>query len=50
MEHKMSTIRTWKRTDRKGNEEEWSWEITPEVLTALANYYELVAKNYETIS
>ena len=44
------TTRTWVKTDRKGNEEEWSWEVTPELLTALANYYELVAKNNETLS
>jgi len=50
MEHKMSTIRTWSKTDKKGRTEEWSWEVTPAVLTALANYYELVAKNNETIS
>ncbi len=44
------TTRTWTKTDRKGNEEEWSWEVTPEHLAALAAYYELVAKNNETLS
>ena len=46
----MSVTKTWVRTDRKGNEEEWSWEETPALLSALANYYELVRKNNETIS
>ena len=46
----MSTTRTWVKVDRKGNEEEWSWEVTPALLSALANYYELVAKNYEDLS
>ena len=46
----MSTTRTWVKTDRKGNEEEWSWEVTPEHLSALAAYYELVARNNATLS
>ena len=46
----MSTIRTWEKTDKKGRSEEWSWEVTPALLSALANYYELVAKNNEIIS
>ena len=29
------TIRTLKRVDSKGREEEWSWEETPELLQAL---------------
>ena len=42
--------RTYIKTDRKGNEEMWTWEETPETLTALANYYELVAKNRADLS
>ena len=50
MEHKMSTTRTWVKTDKKGRTEEWSWEVTPEHLSALAAYYELVAKNNADLS
>ena len=46
----MSVTKTYTKTDRKGNEEEWSWEETPEQLAALAAYYELVLKNNETLS
>ena len=46
----MMTTRTYIKTDRKGNEEMWSWEVTPTLLTALANYYELVAKNRANLS
>ena len=46
----MSVTRTWSKTDKKGREETWEWEVTPEVLTALAEYYELVAKNNANLS
>tara|TARA_Y100001937_G_scaffold44635_1_gene62764 strand:- start:693 stop:833 length:141 start_codon:yes stop_codon:yes gene_type:complete len=46
----MSVTRTWTKKDSKGREETWEWEVTPEHLSALAAYYELVAKNYETLS
>ena len=46
----MSVTRTWTKKDNKGREETWEWEVTPEVLTALANYYELVAKNHADLS
>lgn len=46
----MSTTRTWEKTDKKGRTEEWSWEVTPETLTALAHYYEVVAKNRANLS
>ena len=46
----MSTTRVWEKIDKKGRSEEWSWEVTPETLTALANYYELVAKNRADLS
>ena len=46
----MSTTRTWEKTDKKGRTEEWSWEVTPALLSALANYYELVAKNNADLS
>ena len=29
------TRKTWTKIDKKGHEEEWSWEETPEVLAAL---------------
>ena len=50
MEHLMSVTRTWEKTDKKGRTEEWSWEETPETLTALADYYELVAKHHADLS
>jgi len=36
-----------KRIDSKGHEEIWEWEETPEVLAALANYWNTVSKNKE---
>ena len=39
------TTRTFKKIDKKGREEEWSWEETPEVKAALKEYYNLVAAN-----
>ena len=38
------TTRTYKRIDKKGREEEWSWEETPELLAALAAWRALVAQ------
>ena len=29
------TKKTWTKIDKKGHEEEWSWEETPEVVAAL---------------
>ena len=46
----MSVTRTWTKKDSKGREETWEWVVTPEHLSALAAYYELVAKNNETLS
>ena len=46
----MAVTRTWNKKDNKGREETWEWEVTPEHLSALANYYELVAKNRENLS
>ena len=46
----MNVTRTWTKKDSKGREETWEWEVTPEHLSALATYYELVAKKYETPS
>ena len=39
------TTKTWVKTDKKGRMEEWSWEETPQVLAALANYRSVVADN-----
>ncbi len=33
------TTKTWSKTDKKGREEEWSWEETPAVKKALADYW-----------
>ena len=30
------TLKTYVKTDKKGREEEWSWQETPELLEALA--------------
>ena len=31
--------KTWTKTDKKGREEEWSWEETPAVTKALKEYW-----------
>ena len=36
------TTKTWSKTDKKGREEEWSWEETPEVKKALDAYWNQV--------
>ena len=38
------TTKTWTKTDKKGRDEEWSWEETPELLQALAVWRATVAK------
>ena len=38
------TTKTWTKTDKKGREEEWSWEETPELLAALAEWRAVAAK------
>ena len=38
------TLKTWTKTDKKGREEEWIWEETPELLSALAVWRATVAK------
>ena len=35
--------KTWTKTDKKGRVEEWSWEETPELLAALAEWRAAVA-------
>ena len=46
------TRKTWTKIDKKGHEEEWSWEETPEVKLALKELALLKAKddllNYDT--
>ena len=37
--------RTHTKIGKKGHEEEWSWEETPEVLEALANLHKTVQEN-----
>ena len=33
------TLRTFKKTDSKGREEEWTWEETPEVVYSETTSY-----------
>ena len=46
------TKKTWTKIDKKGHEEEWSWEETPELLVALKELALLKAQddllNYDT--
>ncbi len=46
------TKRTWTKIDKKGHEEEWSWEETPELKLALKELALLKAQddllNYDT--
>jgi len=46
------TKKTWTKIDKKGHEEEWSWEETPEVVAALREVARLKAQddqlNYDT--
>ena len=37
--------RTYTKTDSKGREEEWSWEETPEVLSAVAQLHNTIQQN-----
>jgi hypothetical protein len=37
--------RTYKKTDSKGREEEWSWEETPEVVAAVKQLHATIAAN-----
>jgi len=39
------TKRTFKKIDKKGREEEWSWEETPEVLAALEQLHKDIKEN-----
>ena len=41
---KCMTTKTLIKTDKKGREEEWSWEETPEFLSAIAAWKAAVAK------
>ena len=34
------TVKTFTKIDKKGREETWSWEETPEVLAALEAHHE----------
>ena len=38
------TKRTWVKIDKKGREEEWSWEETSETKKALAEWRAVAAK------
>lgn len=37
--------KTFLKTDKKGREEEWDWEETPEVTEALTKLYQTVEQN-----
>ena len=39
------TSKSYVKTDKKGREEEWSWEETPELIKALASLRALEVKN-----
>ena len=39
------TLRTHKKVDSKGREEEWSWEETPEVVAAVKQLHATIAAN-----
>ena len=41
------TTRKFIKTDKKGREEEWEWEETPEVLAALEEYKKLYRERLE---
>ena len=43
------TTRTHVKEDKKGRQEEWSWEETPEVLEALARLRDTEARNREQV-
>ena len=38
-------LRTFKKTDSKGREEEWTWEETPEVVAAVKQLHATIAAN-----
>ena len=38
------TLRTFKKTDSKGREEEWTWEETPEVVKAVKQLHATIIK------
>tara|TARA_R100000027_G_scaffold38681_1_gene28568 strand:- start:396 stop:542 length:147 start_codon:yes stop_codon:yes gene_type:complete len=38
-------LRTYKKTDSKGREEEWTWEETPEVVAAVKQLHATIAQN-----
>jgi len=39
--------KTNKKTDKKGREEIWEWEETPEVTAAVARLHETIRRNNE---
>ena len=38
-------LKTFKKTDSKGREEEWTWEETPEVVAAVKQLHATIAAN-----
>ena len=38
-------LSTFKKTDSKGREEEWTWEETPEVVAAVKQLHATIAAN-----
>ena len=42
------TKKSKKKTDKKGREEIWEWEETPEVTAAVARLHETIRRNNET--
>tara|TARA_B100000287_G_scaffold216763_1_gene204522 strand:+ start:1316 stop:1456 length:141 start_codon:yes stop_codon:yes gene_type:complete len=41
----MMTIKQFKKTDKKGREETWEWDETPEVRKALERLHDTIREN-----
>lgn len=44
------TKKSKKKTDKKGREETWEWEETPELTAAVARLHETIRKNHENFN
>ena len=41
--HSQSTMPNYKKNDKKGREEEWTWDETPEAKSAIANLHKQIS-------
>lgn len=41
--HPQSTMPNYKKNDKKGREETWEWELTPEAKEAIANLHKQIS-------